>query len=148
MLIGMDNFFKGRSKYTLPNLKEGFIENNFKVDTKLDLICALDQGKFVADAFENIEKYDKKEIDLASESLTFTEMAEIILKICNKKIKVISTEGSELIRRGVPKIIVDSNEWHVLEGYKVDINKVKSYGIKLTSFEEFCNINKDKFDLP
>lgn len=143
----MDNFLKGKSKYTLPNLKEGFIENNYKLDTKLDLICALDQAKFVCDAFENIEKYDKKEVDLASQSSTFTELAETIFKVFNKKIKVISTDAKELIKRGVNKVIVDSNEWHVIEGYKVDIEKVKSYGIKLTSFEEFCVLYKDRFDL-
>ena len=143
----MDNYLKGRSKYTVPNIKEGFIENNFRLDTKLDLICALDQAKFVADAFENIEKYDKKEIALASQSLTFTEMADVLNKVFNKKIKVIYTEGNELIKKGVFKAIVDSNEWHVLEGYKVDIEKLKPYGIKLTTFEEFCNIYKDKFDL-
>ena len=144
----MDNFLKGRTKYIFPNIKEGYIENNYRIDTKLDLISALDQTKFVADAFENIEKYDKKEVDLASESLTFTEMTETIFRIFNKKIKVIYTEVSELLKEGVHKISIDSNEWHVLEGYKVDINKVKSYGIKRTSFEEFCKIYKDKFDLP
>ena len=110
-------------------------------------MCALDQAKFVADAFDNIEKYDKKEIDLASQSSTFTELAETLFKVFNKKIKVISTDAKELLKRGVNKVVVDSNEWHVIEDYKVDIEKVKSYGIKLTSFEEFCNIYKDRFDL-
>lgn len=142
----MDNFLRGRHKYTLPTLEEGLIENNFRLDTKLDLICAMDQGKFVADAFDNIEKYDKKEIDLASQSLTFTEMADVLFKVFNKKIKVVYTEGSELLKRGVDKAIIDSNEWHVLEGYKVDIEKLKPYGIKLTTFEEFCNIYKNNFE--
>ena len=58
-------------------------------------MCALDQAKFVADAFDNIEKYDKKEIDLASQSSTFTELAETLFKVFNKKIKVISTDAKE-----------------------------------------------------
>ena len=69
------------------------------MDTKLDLMCALDQAKFVADAFDNIEKYDKKEIDLASQSSTFTELAETLFKVFNKKIKVISTDAKELLKR-------------------------------------------------
>ena len=88
-------------------------------------MCALDQAKFVADAFDNIEKYDKKEIDLASQSSTFTELAETLFKVFNKKIKVISTDAKELLKRGVNKVVVDSNEWHVIEGYKVDIEKCK-----------------------
>ena len=142
----MDNFLKGRS-LILPDLKNGLIDNNVKLDTKLDFICALDQARFVCDAFENIEKYDKKEIDLAAESLTFSEVADIIFKNFNKKIKVVYTERSEMIKRGVPKPIVDSYEWDNIEGYKVDIEKVKSYGVKMTDFNEFCRIYKDRLDI-
>ena len=60
----MDNFLKGRN-YLTPNLKDGIIENNVKIETKIDYTSAYDQAQFVADAFENIAKYDKKEIDLA-----------------------------------------------------------------------------------
>ena len=143
----MDNFLKEKAPYILPNLKEGFIETNMKLDTKIDFICALDQAKFVADAFQNIEKYDKKEIDLASQNSTMTELANIIFKMLNKKIKVICTEKDELLKKGVPKVFIDTYVWNMVEGYKVDINKVKSYGIKLTSFEEFIKIYKDRFDL-
>ena len=143
----MDNFLKEKAPYILPNLKEGFIETNMKLDTKIDFICALDQAKFVADAFLNIEKYDKKEIDLASQNSTMTELADIIFKMFNKKIKVICTEKNELLKKGIPKAFIDTYEWNMLEGYKVDISKVKSYGIKLTSFEEFIKIYKERFYL-
>ena len=49
----------------IPDVKNGFIENNVKLETKIDYTSAYDQAQFVADAFENISKYDKKEIDLA-----------------------------------------------------------------------------------
>lgn len=139
----MDNLLKGRADLLLPDLKNGVIENNVKLDTKIDLICALDQAKFVSDAFQKIEKYDKKEITLGCESLTFTEMAEIYTKHTNKPVKVSYIEPKELIKKGVNKYIVDSYEWDNLEGYKTDFNKVKSYGIKLTTFDEFCQIYKD-----
>ena len=60
----MDNFLKGRN-YLTPDIKDGIIENNVKIETKIDYKSAYDQAQFVADAFENITKYDKKEIDLA-----------------------------------------------------------------------------------
>ena len=52
-----------------------------------------------------------------------------------------------MIKRGVPKPIVDSYEWDNIEGYKVDIEKVKSYGVKMTDFNEFCRIYKDRLDI-
>lgn len=77
----MDNFLEGRFGNTMPNLKNGFIENNVKPTTKIDIICVLDQAKFVSEGFQIIEKYDKKEIVLATESLTFTEMEDIYLNM-------------------------------------------------------------------
>ena len=80
----MDNFFKGRN-YLTSDLKDGIIENNVKIETKIDYTSAYDQVQFVADAFENITKYDKKEIDLACESLTYTEIGDALEKVFNKK---------------------------------------------------------------
>ena len=76
----MDNFLKGRSHMT-PDVKNGFIENNVKLETKIDYTSAYDQAQFVADAFENISKYDKKEIDLACKSLTYTGVCKIFEKV-------------------------------------------------------------------
>ena len=58
----MDNLLKGRADTILPDLKNGIIENNVKLDTKIDLICALDQAKFVSAAFQNIEKLIKRKL--------------------------------------------------------------------------------------
>lgn len=143
----MDNFLKGRN-YLTPDIKDGIIENNVKIETKIDYTSAYDQAQFVADAFKNITKYDKKEIDLACESLTYTEIGNILEKVFNKKVKHIYTPAEELVERKKFYLpIIDSFEWDNIEGYKVDLEKVKSYGIKQTSFEEFCKLNKDKIDI-
>ena len=143
----MDNFLKGRSFMT-PDLKDGIIENNVKFETKIDYTSAYDQAQFVADAFENIAKYDKKEIDLAWESLTYTDIGNVLEKVFNKKVKHAYTTPEELAeRKKFNLLIIDSFEWDNIEGYKVDLEKVKSYGIKQTSFEEFCKLNKDKIDI-
>ena len=119
----MDNFLKGRA-LIYPTLKEGYIENNVKLDTKIDFICALDQGKFVADAFENIEKYDKKEIDLASQSLTLTEVADIIFKCLNKKIKIISTDAKELNKNTFIKQLLIVLNGIILKDIKLILKKL------------------------
>ena len=143
----MDNFLKGRN-YLTPDLKDGVIENNVKLETKIDYTCAYDQAQFVADAFENINKYDKKEIDLAYESLTYTEICDVFEKVFNKKVRHIYTPAEELAERKKFYLpIIDSFEWDNIEGYQVDLDKVKSYGVKQTSFEEFCIMNKDKIDI-
>ena len=146
----MDNFLKGRNS-TVPDVKNEFIENNVKLETKIDYTSAYDQAQFIADALENINKYDKKEIDLACESLTYTEIGNIFEKIFNKKVKYIYVPAEELEKRENKGkyylAIIDSFEWDNIEGYKVDLEKVKSYGVKQTSFEEFCKKNKDNIDI-
>jgi len=62
----MDNFLSDKASLILPSLKDGVLETSIKPETKLDLICSYDQVKFARDAFENIEKYDKQEVVLAS----------------------------------------------------------------------------------
>lgn len=144
--VMMDNFLKGRNS-TVP-IVNGILENNVKLDTKIDYTSAYDQAQFVADAFENIEKYDKKEVDLAVESLTYTDILNIFEKIFNKKIKHVYTPAEELEKKQSNEkyhlAIIDSFEWDNIEGYKVDLEKVKTYGVKQTTFEEFCKMNKDK----
>ena len=98
----------------IPDVKNGFIENNVKLETKIDYTSAYDQAQFVADAFENISKYDKKEIDLACKSLTYTDVCKIFEKVFNKKVKHIYTPAEELKKNSNNKnfkTIIDSFEW-------------------------------------
>ena len=144
----MDNFLKDKASLVLPSIKEGVIETSIKPETKLDLICAFDQAKFARDAFENIEKYDRQEVDLASAKMTTKEMADILSKVLGKEIKSVYTEPEKLaIKKGFFKPLVDSYDWNNVEGYQVDLEKVKEKGIEMISFEEFCQMYKNKFEI-
>ena len=104
----------------IPDVKNGFIENNVKLETKIDYTSAYDQAQFVADAFENISKYDKKEIDLACKSLTYTDFCKIFEKVFNKKVKHIYTPAEELKKNSNNKnfkTIIDSFEWDNIKGF-------------------------------
>jgi uncharacterized protein YbjT (DUF2867 family) len=144
----MDNFLSDKASLIVPLLKEGVIETSIKPETKLDLICAYDQAKFVRDAFENIQKYDKQEIPLASAKMTTKEIGEVLSKVLNKNIKAIYTEPELLEqKKGFFKPLVDSYDWNNYEGYKVDLEKVKEKGIDMLSFEDFCKLYIDRFDI-
>ena len=81
----MDNFLSDKASSILPSLKDGAFEASIKPETKLDLICSYDQAKFAKDAFENIEKYDKQEVDLANGKITPTDMTGLYPKFWEKK---------------------------------------------------------------
>ena len=144
----IDNFLSDKASLILPTFKEGIIETSIKPETKLDLICAYDQAKFVRDALENIEKYDKQEIDLASAKMTTKEIAEILSKILGKEIKAVYTEPEKLVeKKGFFKPLVDSYDWDNFEGYQVNLEKTKEKGIEMISFEEFCKMYKNRIDV-
>ena len=144
----MDNFLSDKASLVVPSLKEGVIETSIKPNTKLDLICAYDQAKFVRDAFENIEKYDKQEIPLTSVKMTTQEIGEVLSKTLNKNIKVIYTEPDLLAKKkGFFKPLTDSYDWNNFEGYQVDLEKVKERGIDMISLEEFCKLYINRFDI-
>ena len=85
---------------------------------------------------------------MACESLTYTEIGDSLEKVFNKKVKHVYTPAEELVERKKFYLpIIDSFECDNIEGYKVDLKKVKSYGVKQTSFEEFYKLNKDKIDI-
>ena len=135
----MDNFLKGRN-YLTPDLKDGIIENNVKIETKIDYTSAYDQAQFVADAFGDVTKYDKKEIDLAGESLTYTEIGDVLEKVFNKKVKHIYTPAEDLAERKKFYLpIIDSFEWDNIEGYKVDLEKVNSMVLNKLLLKNFVN---------
>lgn len=144
----MDNFLSDKASLVLPSLKNGILETSIKPETKLDLICSYDQAKFVRDAFENIEKYDKQEVDLASAKMTPTEMAGVLSKVLGKEIKAVYTEPEKLVvKKGFFKPLVDSYDWNNFEGYKVDLEKTKEKGIQMISFEEFCKMYKNRIEI-
>jgi len=72
----MDNFIPPKSLGMFPDLEKGEIATVMKADTKLHLIAANDIGVFACAAFEDPEKFNKKVIDLATESPTIQELVK------------------------------------------------------------------------
>ncbi|WP_336832727.1 NmrA/HSCARG family protein [Staphylococcus pseudoxylosus] len=141
----MENWLPKRAKHFFPELQNNLLKSAFNSDSKIDLISAIDIGKFTIKAFESKEKFDGKSIELASESLTITQIASKISEITGKSIEVKSVSPEEMIEEGSSPGIVRSQEWNNVEGYNVDINSAKNYGIELLSLNDWLNIHKSKF---
>lgn len=142
----MNNFIdevKVASMY--PLLKQGEIQTVTFADTCIDHIAIEDVAAFVCAAFANPEKFNKHNIELAAESLSYKKIAEIISEVTGKEIKVSTLSEEEALAEGTHPLSVRGQQWDKVAGYNVDIDLLKTYNIKLTSFKEFVEKNKDQF---
>ncbi|GAB6255748.1 NmrA/HSCARG family protein [Peribacillus sp. N1] len=144
----MNNFIdevKVASMY--PLLKQGEIQTVTFADTRIDHIAVEDIAAFVCAAFANPEKFNEHNIELAAESLSYNKIAEIISEVTGKEIKISTLSIEEALEQGTHPLSVRGQQWDNVAGYNVDIDLLKTYNIKLTSFKEFVEKHKDQFKI-
>lgn len=144
----MDNYIdevKVASMY--PLLKQGEIQTVTFADTRIDYIAIEDMASFACAAFADPEKFHQHNIELAAESLSYKEVADIILEVTGKEINVSILSSEEALEQGTHPLAVKGQEWDNVAGYQVDMELLKTYDIKLTSFKEFAEKHKDQFKI-
>lgn len=144
----MENFLNSEhGKVMFPHLQQGELKTAMLPDTRLDFITADDVATFACAAFNNPEKFNEKNIELASESLTMNEVAAILSNVTGKRLTVYSLSPDEAVNQGIFSGVVQSHEWNNEVGYNVDIDSLKTYNIKLTPFKEWAEKYKDKINI-
>lgn len=144
----MDNFATPRSTWMLPKLQsEGVVETGLLPDTKRDLIAAEDIGKFAAAAFADPDRFHAAHIDLATESLTADECAKTISLLLGQSVTTRSLTEEEMDEHHYHPGIRDSWVWDNVEGYKVDIERTKSWGVPLQTFESWARANQPSISI-
>lgn len=142
----MENFTE-KPEFMYPDFKQGEIKTVTFADTPIDHIAVEDLASFVCAAFANPEKFNKHNIELAAESLSYKKIAEIISEVTGKELKITTLGIEEALEQGIHPLAVRGDQWNNVVGYNVDIDLLKTYNIKLTSFKEFAEKYKDKFKI-
>jgi uncharacterized protein YbjT (DUF2867 family) len=135
----MGNFSRPKSDFMFPHLRHGEIATALKAETRLDLVSADDIGSFARAAFENPELFNRRNIDIAAESLTLGEVAATLSRVCGKAVKAVELSPAEAVARGLFAGWVNTQEWLNEVGYQVDIGALKSCGVPLTTLEQWAN---------
>lgn len=121
----MENFL---SPWFKPALLEGKLSMALKPETVLQMIAVEDIGKFGALAFEDHEKMNGVELDIAGDQRTMPETAEIISRAMDKKI-TFDRRPIEEVRNWNEDFAV-MLEWFDRVGYCADIEGLeRKYGI-------------------
>lgn len=143
----MDCFVPPKAWGMYPQLKQGIVASARTPETWVNCMCGDDMGKLVAEVFCNFEKFEHKEIPLAGDRVNMDEVGAAISKATGKHIEVQYLTREQLLANGVRSSVIDAQEWDVVNGYTADVVASNSYGVKLSTFEEWALRHKDDFDI-
>lgn len=144
----MENFVAPHSAIMAPELKDGVLFGTLQEDTPLKLNSGEDTTQFARAAFENPQKFHGKDINVASDELTMTEIAQTLSRVLGKKVTYDRASSEETRKRGMLEGTVYFMEWlEAVPGYGFDIQETRQYGVALKSFAEWVEENKHRFEI-
>lgn len=143
----MENLAQPAAQFMFPQLRRGEIRTALKTDTRLDMIAADDIGAFAHAALEDPIRFNGRNVDLAGESLTMREVADILSSVLGKNIESVSLHPDEAVAQGMHPSVVNSQDYRNKVGFQVDIEQLKQYGIPLTTFETWARKNSTKIEV-
>lgn len=129
-----------------PSLREhGRFETAIEADTGIDWIAVEDVGAFAAAAFADPERFHGHEIDLAVGVHTMPEVAAKISEITGKPVSAVTLSKEEALKKPHGELGYRSELWNNVEGYKVNLDAVRSWGVPLTTLDKFIQQHREKF---
>ena len=142
----MEDIVPPQADLQFPTLRElGRFETAIAADSGIDWIAAKDIGAFAAAAFADPERFHGHEIDLAAETFTLPEVAAKMAKATGKPVSAVTFSEDERLAQGYDPMHFAHEVWNNVEGYKVDLDAVRSWGIPLTTLDQFIEQNRDRF---
>lgn len=117
-------------------LANGVVRGLLTPDKTLQVISGHDIGAYAAAVFNNPEKYNGQEIDIAAETLTMTDIAAALTRVVGHEI--VYQEIPEEARANMPASGVAMGRWYQAYGYDEDIPALEAkWGIPTLKFEEW-----------
>ena len=133
----MENFAQPKAKHMFPHLQQGSIITALLPQTRMQLIAADDVGAFARAAVETPLRFDRRNLDLATEALTMVEVAAILARVLEKNVQASSVTPDQALAAGLFPGWVRSQEWTNEVGYRADIAALQHYGVRLTPFAQW-----------
>lgn len=160
----MECFLPPTAQAAYPELQQGKLVSARYNDTRVAMSSADDIGVLIAKIFDDFAAFDHKELPLASDKCTMSDVAASISQATGKTITAISQTPDEMLadtsRREAMKARYDSPDfdleagmqgtvqafnWDNVVGYTAEPSDCQAYGIHLTSFREWAEQHKADF---
>ncbi|GHJ36481.1 NmrA family NAD(P)-binding protein [Streptomyces sp. TS71-3] len=131
----MENFLPSMA-LLFPRGTEGGLVSVLNPGTRLSLVAVDDIGTAAAAAITAPERFDGVELELASDYLSMTEIAETLSRALDTHVSAPDMTEEEALAAGMPPMGA-GHEWLNAAGQPARPQYARDLGIPLTSFEEW-----------
>jgi uncharacterized protein YbjT (DUF2867 family) len=132
----MDNFLPSMA-FLFPRGIEGGLVSVLNPETRLSLAAVDDIGTAATSAITAPDRFNAIELELASDYLSMTEIAEILSRTLNTRLPAPDMTEAEALAAGMPPMGA-SHEWMNAAGQPARPEHARALGIPLTTFEEWA----------
>ncbi|MFI5959398.1 NmrA family NAD(P)-binding protein [Cryptosporangium sp. NPDC051539] len=136
----MENFLLSAA-YLLPRGAEGGLVTVLRPTTSLSLVAVDDIGATVAAAVAQPERFHRVELELASDYLPMTAIAEVLSRALGTPITAPDLTGPEALAAGMPAYASLPMELMNVAGQPARPEFATELGIGLTTFDEWAQKN-------
>ncbi|MET9826521.1 NmrA family NAD(P)-binding protein [Streptomyces sp. NPDC006349] len=131
----MENFLPSMA-FLFPRGIEGGLVSVLNPETRLSLVAVDDIGRAAAAAITAPERFDGVELELASDYLSMTEIAEVLSRVLDTRLSAPDMTEEEALSAGMPAMGA-GHEWLNVAGQPGRPHYASDLGIPLTSFEQW-----------
>jgi uncharacterized protein YbjT (DUF2867 family) len=131
----MENFLPSMA-FLFPRGIEGGLVSVLNPETRLSLVAVDDIGRAAAAAITAPERFDGVELELASDYLSMTEIAEVLSRALGTQLSAPDMTEEEALAAGMPAMGAN-HEWLNVAGQPGRPQYARDLGIPLTSFGEW-----------
>lgn len=129
----MDNLLPSAA-YLLPRGVAGGLATVIKPQTALSLVAVDDIGRAAAAAIAEPDRFHRVELELASDYLTMTEIAEVLSDVLGTELTAPDMTEEEAIAAGMPVWAGIAHEQMNVVGHPARPEYARDLGIPLTTF--------------
>ncbi|GAB2960353.1 hypothetical protein GCM10023080_020490 [Streptomyces pseudoechinosporeus] len=123
--------------FLFPRGIEGGLVSVLNPETRVSLVAVDDIGRAAAAALAAPERFDGVELELASDYLSMTEIAEVLSRALGTHLSAPDMTEKEALAAGMPAYAAPY-EWLNVAGQPARPQYARDLGIPLTSFEEWA----------
>ncbi|MCI2421346.1 NmrA family NAD(P)-binding protein [Saccharopolyspora sp. K220] len=132
----MENFLPSMA-FLFPRGIDGGLVSVLNPDTRLSLVAVDDIGTAAAAAIATPERFNGIELELASDYLSMTEIAEVLSRALGTRLSAPDMTEQQALAAGMPAMGA-SHEWLNAAGQPGRPQYARDLGIPLTNFEEWA----------
>ena len=132
----MENFLPSMA-FLFPRGIEGGLVTLVRPDTRLALTAVKDIGVAAAAAIAEPERFDKVELEFASEYLSMREVAAVLSRVLGTDLVAPDMTEEQARAAGLP-LAGAGHEWLNVAGQRARPEFARDFGLPLTGFEEWA----------